>query len=366
MIRYIVFGVVLVIHIIVFGILFSSPSGEKKQEAPKVEQTEDVVSEQAQGSTPSASDASEESQTAAMSAPKKSALEKDTSDPGFHQSPFSKSYFASRNRALPAVIKKDVYNCNAAGVFDVNTHSLLWGHNESRSYAIASLTKMMTALLLMEDLHDSSKNVTLQTQVKVTRAASKIGGRQVWLDPRESFCVEDLLKAMMIRSANDCAYQIGEFLAGGDISVFVQRMNLRAKQLNCNTLYYYNPHGLPTDSRKENSGSVSELAYLAERLWHYPELIKWTSTRIDMIREDTKPFQLVSTNKLLQTCSGVVGLKTGMTNKAGYCIVVICEREGRKIIVVVLGTSPQKGGGRMRDKIAKQLVDWAYMDTGSL
>ena len=269
---------------------------------------------------------------------------------------YTPTYYARENRALPTKLATDAGTAHAVAVIDVSRHALLYGRNEGNSLPIASLTKMMTVNLLMEDLQAGKQGLTLDTPVKVTKAAAAIGGHQVWLDPRETFTIDELLKCVIIRSANDCAFLLGEFLANGDISAFIARMNSRAKELGCRGFLFHNSHGLPTNSGKENQGNPLELAYMAERLWQYPEVMRWAATRQEFIREKTKPFQLDTTNNLLRTCPGVNGLKTGMTNAAGFCLVATCERNERRVIVVVLGMPSAKA----RDKLAAALVEWAY------
>lgn len=272
--------------------------------------------------------------------------------------PYSPAYYAMRLQTLPAALEKSVADCAAALVIDADQHTILWGKSITQTRPLASLTKMMTTLLLMEELNRPGATLTLQTTVKVSVAASKVGGHQVWLDPRESFTIDELLKCILIRSANDCAYLIGEYLANGDHEAFVRRMNARARELGCTTFEFHNSHGLPQGSPpRENMGTMPELAYLAEQLWKYPEAMKWAGTRQEFIRENTrKPFQLDSTNRLLRTTPGVCGLKTGMTNKAGFCIVITSEREGRRRIVIVMGCTQAK----VRDAIAEKLVEWSY------
>ncbi len=275
--------------------------------------------------------------------------------------PFTPNYYRQQNATLPTELNRLISNCNAAAVIDPDQKIMLWGKNVTQQFPLASLTKMMTVLLLMEEIHQGNKAITLESSVKVTRNATKIGTRQVWLDPRETFTIDELLKCALIRSANDCAFLLAEFLGGGSHDAFVKQMNARARQLGCRDFVFYNSHGLPVgEGKEENQGSVLELAYLAERLWQYPEVMKWTATRQEFIRENTKkPFQLDTTNSLLRTCPGVNGMKTGMTNKAGFCIVVTCEREQKRMIAIVMGVSG-RGGDKTRDEIARRLLEWAY------
>lgn len=274
---------------------------------------------------------------------------------------FSDDYFTPAGLTPPAALLKSTEVCQAAGVFTLPDRRLLWGKKVESVYPIASLTKMMTSLLVMEEIHQGSAGITLQTPVRVSKNATRIGTRQVWLDPRETFTVDELLKCVLIRSANDCAFLLGEFLGGGSHEEFVKRMNNRARQLGCRRFVFNNAHGLPHGREgQENQGCILELAYLAERLWQYPEVMKWTATWQEYIRENTqKPFQLDSTNRLLRSCPGVNGMKTGMTDQAGYCLVATCEREQGRVVAVVMGVKG-RGGDKVRDEIARQLIEWAY------
>jgi len=340
--KYLLYGMIIAIHLAIVSLFFMgdslNQSGKKKPEPETL------------------------TETAESANPGDDLLPPEQSRPGKQTlPPFSPDYYLQQNATLPAELNRMISNCNAAAIIDPDQKTILWGKNVTQQYPLASLTKMMTVLLLMEEIYQGNKGITLESTVKVTKAATKIGVRQVWLDPRETFTVDELLKCALIRSANDCAFLLAEFLGGGSHDSFVKQMNTRARQLGCQNFVFYNAHGLPdTKTSKENQGSVLELAYLAECLWQYPEVMKWTATRQEFIRENTKkPFQLDTTNALLKTCPGVNGMKTGMTNKAGFCIVVTCEREQKRLIAIVMGVSG-RGGDKTRDEIAKRLIEWAY------
>jgi len=351
MLKYFLIGIVLAIHIFVvaifwFGDTLSLAPGDDTSMA---EEEQAVPEMRADGSAPAVPDS-----LAAMGASARNISA--TTLPNY-----SEQYFGRKNLSLPAAILKKASNCQAAAVFVVESHTMLWGKNVETAYPIASLTKMMTTLLLMDEIHQGQRGITLETPVRVTKNATRIGTRQVWLDPRETFTIDELLKSILIRSANDCAYLLGEFLAEGSHDEFVKRMNARGKQLGCRKFMFYNAHGLPFGKKDlENQGCILELAYLAERLWQYPEVMKWTATRQEFIRENTKkPFQLDTTNRLLRSCPGVNGMKTGMTDQAGYCLVATCERQQGRVIAIVMGVKG-RGGDKIRDEIARQLIEWAY------
>ncbi len=345
MLKYFLIGIVLAIHIFVvaifwFGDTLSVASGGDTSETTEMAAADSALS-------------APESLAAKGPAPKDFTSTRLAN--------YSEQYFRRNDLSLPAAVLKLANNCQAGAVFVVESRTILWGKNVDIAYPIASLSKMMTTLLLMEEIHQGRRGITLQTPVRVTKNASRIGTRQVWLDPRETFTVDELLKSILIRSANDCAYLLGEFLADGSHDEFVKLMNARGKQLGCSKFMFYNAHGLPFGRQGlENKGCVLELAFLAERLWKYPEVMKWTATRQEFIRENTKkPFQLDTTNRLLRSCPGVNGMKTGMTDQAGYCLVATCERQQGRVIAIVMGVKG-RGGDKIRDEIARQLIEWAY------
>lgn len=256
---------------------------------------------------------------------------------------------------LPADLDRRVEACRTGVVVDWTAGRLLWAKDEQTAVPIASLTKMMTVLLLMEDIEDRP-DISLSTPVKVTVTASDIGGRQVWLDPRETFTLDELLKSVMIRSANDCAFLMGEFLAGGDTAGFVRRMDTRARDMGLTTPVFHNAHGLPADDGSENLGCAVELAFLAGVLLDYDDVVRYSSMRLSYIRENTEPFQLLNTNKLISSCPGVNGMKTGYTSKSGHCLAATCDRGGRVVIVVVTGCS----SAAIRNDLVTGLIEWAY------
>jgi D-alanyl-D-alanine carboxypeptidase (penicillin-binding protein 5/6) len=328
--RLIIILFVVVLHLAVLAWLLGSCHG-RRTEPPRETPAEQVGdAEHAQQSARPAADA-----------------------PGRDSAPaeYSDDFFADAVRPLPAALAERARICKAGVLIDWTRRLCLWDRNSTRAY-----TKMMTVLLLMRDL-ERRDDLSLSSVIPVTASAAKVGGRQVWLDPRESFSLDDLLQCILIRSANDCAYLVAEFLGGGDQKAFVARMNRTAAAMGLDSFTFYNSHGLPVSgSRQENVGSPRQLAYLAGLLMHYEDVVKWSSTRLSYIREDTKPFQLVNTNKLIDSCPGVNGMKTGYTSKSGYCLTATCARNGREVIAVALGCP----SGKSRDELVRGLIEWAY------
>ena len=271
--------------------------------------------------------------------------------------PYSATFFTEARIDPSPALRKQIDICRTGVLVDWSRRRLLWGKKETKAVPIASLTKMMTALLLMEAIRDDPA-LRLDKKIQVTREAAAVGGRQVWLDPRESFPLQDILRAMMIHSANDAAFLISQTVAGSETE-FVKRMNRRAKTLGLHSFVFHNAHGLPEGpTREENMGSAIELAYLAGRLLAYDDVTRWTSTRLSYLepRIDGKKTQLLNTNKLVGRVPGVNGMKTGYTSKSGYCLTATCNRDNRKIIVVVTGCAR----GTERDKLAAALIEWGY------
>lgn len=209
----------------------------------------------------------------------------------------------------------------------------------------ASVTKLMTFLIVHDRIATGA--LSLSTEVTVVGEDSKIGGTQVWLAPGEKFTVEDLLYAMMIQSANDCAHALAR-TAGGSRDAFVALMNERARGLGMTRTHFRTPHGLPPASRKNADGDLTtprDLALLSRELLLKTDILRYTSVMERVFRPgQPAPREVVmrNHNHLIGRVRGVDGLKTGFTSGAGYCLSATAERDGRRIIVVVMGSPDQK------------------------
>lgn len=272
--------------------------------------------------------------------------------------PLFGTHFIYRNAIqgnLPAV--PETSEIRAGILVNLNTRQVLWSKNPRQGYPIASMTKMMTLLLAAEAMERNPK-LDRDTPVKVTLAASKIGGSQVWLDPRETFPLGELLKAVAIKSANDAAYLVAEYINDGDVAGFVGRMNRRARELRMPSTAFVNPYGLKAEDGKNSISSAEGMAILAEYILEYPDIMALCSTRAAKFRPDGAKgqLQLTSTNHLLNRCSGVDGLKTGYIKESGYCITVTCLRGGKRMVAVVMG-SPSSA---KRNAAVAKLLDWGY------
>ncbi len=336
-----VFALVVVVHVAIILLLWRPGS---TQEPEDTELPDSHAEETAPDSSPADPSSPDSSGTTPSRLP----------EPGPRV--WTKADLLSSPPPLAPELERQTQGCKTGVLLDWGNKEVLWQKNPGTAVPIASMTKMMTALLLMEAI-ESRDDLSLATPVKVSATAAGIGGSQVYLDPRETFSLDELLKCIMIFSANDAAHLIGEFLGNGDVQVFVARMNRRAADLALDSLSYHNPHGLPTATRVENKGGAMDLAFLGGRLLEYPQIVKWSATWRSRLRENTdKPFDLVNRNRLVKRCPGVNGMKTGFTQKAGSCVTVTCTRGGRVLIATVTGCS----GKDRRDKLVTALLAWGY------
>ncbi|MBX3737665.1 MAG: D-alanyl-D-alanine carboxypeptidase [Candidatus Didemnitutus sp.] len=250
-------------------------------------------------------------------------------------------------------------------VIDVATGQTIWEDSADVSNPPASMTKLMTFAVLHDKLADGS--LTLQTMVQVDAADARMGGTQVYLDPREQFTVEELIYAMMIQSANDAAHALAR-TAAGSVEGFVELMNAKARALGMNSTTFRSPHGLPPPSRRVSEGDLStprDFAQLCRYLVQNTDVLKYTSVRERAFgaARAKGPVVMINHNKLLGKIAGVDGLKTGYTEAAGYCLSATAERNGRRIVAVIMGSfGPNRSvdKGRARDLKMIELIDRAF------
>jgi len=232
-----------------------------------------------------------------------------------------------------------------AMVIDAANGKVIFADDADRTNPPASVTKLMTFLVV----HDAIRagTLTLGTPVTITREDAGMGGTQVWLEAGESFAVEDLLYALLIQSANDAAHALAR-TARGSVPAFVAEMNRRAQVLGMAQTTFRTPHGLPPRSRKPSEGdltSARDLALLSRELLTHTDVLKYTSVRERTFRPGQPPPREVimrNHNHLLAKVRGVDGLKTGFTAAAGFCLAATAERDGRRLIVVVVGSPDAK------------------------
>lgn len=208
--------------------------------------------------------------------------------------------------------------------------NVLYEFNPDERLQIASVTKVMTMLLIFEAL-DSGK-IHYDDMVSASEYAASMGGSQVYLEPGEQMSVDDMLKAIAISSGNDAAVAMAEFV-GGSEEAFVEMMNKKAEALGCENTHFCNCNGL--DEPDDHYSSARDVAKISCELIKHTDVFNYTTTWMDTLRDGS--FGLSNTNKLLKTYNGATGLKTGSTSKALYCLSASAERNGVSLIAVVLG-----------------------------
>jgi len=244
---------------------------------------------------------------------------------------------------------------------DAATGKTLLEENADLVTPPASMTKLMTFAVLYDKLQSGS--IGLSSQVKIDASDAKMGGTQVFLDPSETFSVEELIYAMMIQSANDAAHALARFSAGSPES-FVELMNAKARELGMAHTTFRSPHGLPPASRRIADGDLTtprDFATLCRYLVTKTDVLKYTSTKErDFGPARAKgPQHMINHNKLLGRVEGVDGLKTGYTQGAGYCLSATALRNNHRVIVVIMGAFGPGGAidkGVSRDRKTVELL----------
>ena len=241
----------------------------------------------------------------------------------------------------------------SALLMDIATGTVLYEQNAHERLAPASVTKVMTMLLIMEAI-DSGKIGWNDTVIASEAAAAK-GGSQIYLKVGESMSVTDMVKSIAVSSANDCACAMAEHVAGSE-AAFVQMMNSRAAELGMNDTNFVNCTGLDDDENaKEHLTSAYDIALMSRELMkNHPDIQKFTTIWMDTVRNGE--FGLSNTNKLVRFYPGATGLKTGFTSSAGYCLSATAQRDGFALVAVVMGceTSQDRFGA------CKQLLDYGF------
>ena len=241
----------------------------------------------------------------------------------------------------------------SAALMDVATGTLLYEANAHEPLAPASVTKVMTMLLIMEAV-DSGK-IAMSDTVTASEAAAAKGGSQIYLKVGETMSVSDMLKSIAVSSANDCACAMAEHIAGSE-EAFVARMNQRATELGMKDTHFVNCTGLDDgENASEHKTSAYDIATMSrELLKNHPDIKKFTTIWMDTVRNGT--FGLSNTNKLVRFYQGATGLKTGFTSGAGYCLSATAQREGMELIAVVMGADTSAN----RNAACKQLLDYGF------
>jgi D-alanyl-D-alanine carboxypeptidase len=265
---------------------------------------------------------------------------------------------AAREKQTAAREKPATAPYLGAIVTETETGKVIFEDNADAVTPPASMTKLMTFAVLHDKL--ASGALTLQTPVTATAADAKMGGTQVWLKEKETFPVEELLYAMMIQSANDAAHALAR-AAAGSAEAFVELMNAKARQLGMNHTTFRTPHGLPPADRRKSDGDLStprDYAILSRYLLLETDVTKYTSIRSRPFgaSRPNGPVVMNNHNHLLGKVAGLDGLKTGFTNGASFCLAATAERNGRRVIVVAMGSPDSK----TRDLKVAELIEQGF------
>ncbi len=240
------------------------------------------------------------------------------------------------------------FKVKSAYLADYLTGTVLYAKNELEKLPIASVTKIMTSLLVFEAL--KSGKITYEESVTVSDYAASMGGSQVYLEPGEQMSVHDLMKAMMISSANDATVALAEHIAGS-VETFVGMMNNRAAALGMTNTYFKNPHGLDEEG---HYSCARDVAFMTRELLSHEGVTDFTTVWMDTIRDGS--FGLSNTNKLIRYYNGATGMKTGFTNAAGFCLSGTAMRDGLHLIAVVLGGE----SSNERFGTVKKMLDYGF------
>lgn len=242
-------------------------------------------------------------------------------------------------------------NAKSAILMERDTGKILYDKNEHEKLPPASMTKIMTLLIIMEEIDKG--HLKLQEKVRVSERASSMGGSQIFLAEGEEMTVEDLVKGIAIASGNDASVAMAEKISGSE-EAFVDRMNEKAKALNLKNTKFQNASGLPAE---DHYSTAHDMAIISKELLKYEDITEYTSIYEDYLRKgEENEFWLVNTNKLVKFYPGVDGLKTGYTNEAKYCLTATAKKDDMRVIAVVMGSDTVKE----RNAVISQMLDYAF------
>ena len=245
-------------------------------------------------------------------------------------------------------------NCKSAILIEATTGKVLYEQNADEALPPASVTKVMTLLLVMEAIDEGK--IKLDDMVSTSAHAASMGGSQIFLEEGEQMSVEDMLKSVIIASANDAACALAEFVSGSE-EAFVARMNERARELGMQNTTFENTNGLD-DTAQNHLTSARDIAIMSAELIKHEKILEYSSIWMDTIRNGE--FGLTNTNRLVRFYKGCTGLKTGSTAKAGFCISATAERDGVKLVAVIMGAESRD----IRNAAATKLLDWGFANFG--
>ena len=255
--------------------------------------------------------------------------------------------------AAPAAAEELAVDAQACLLMEKTTGEVLYAVNEHEQLEPASVTKIMTLLLVMEAIDSGSLHY--DDMVTASAYACSMGGSQIWLKENEQMTVEDMLKAVCVASANDASVALAEHIAGS-AEAFVEKMNQRAAELGMEDTHFVNPTGLPAEGHVTSAYDIALMS--RELILHHPDIRRFTTIWMDTLRDGE--FGLSNTNKLIRYYEGATGLKTGSTDSALYCLSATAEREGMELIAVIL-KSPTS---TQRFESAKVLLNYGFAAYG--
>ena len=245
------------------------------------------------------------------------------------------SFFIIKQKAISSNNDSFLQDAKSGCLIECKTKKLIYGKNQNERLAPASMTKIMTMILVLEKIYNNE--ISYDDIVVTPKVASSLGGSQIYLAEGEKMSVHDLLKGMCIASANDAAMSLAIYV-GGTEKLFVNMMNKKAVEMGLENTNFVNAYGFDDPNHYSSSMDMALMAsYLIN---NYPDILKYTSTYEDYIREDTeKRFWLVNTNKLIKFVDGVDGLKTGWTDNSDYCLTATISKNNERFIAVAMGCS---------------------------
>ena len=268
------------------------------------------------------------------------------------------------NVPINAVVKNDQtkavnnidlgLNCKSAVLMEASSGKILYEQNPDEALPPASVTKIMTLLLVMEAIETGKVSYT--DMVRASANACSMGGSQIYLEENEEMSLEDMLKSVVIASANDAAVALAEHISGTE-EAFVEQMNIKAEELGMTNTKFENTNGLD-DTVENHLTSARDIAIMSRELIKYPKITEYSSIWMDSIRNGE--FGLTNTNRLIRFYKGATGLKTGSTSKAGFCISATAERDGMTLIAVIMGAESRD----IRNAAAVSLLDYGFANYG--
>lgn len=242
-------------------------------------------------------------------------------------------------------------NAKSGMLIEATTGEILYEKNKDDRVAVASMTKMVAQIIILENIENGT--LSWDEKITVSKNAADMGGSQIWLQQGEQMTVRDLMKGITMASANDATVALAERIAGTE-EAFVEQMNNKVKELGLKNTNFVNPTGLDEDN---HYSSAYDMAIIAKELLKHKQILEFSSVYEDYIRQDTpNKFWVVNTNKLIRFYEGADGLKTGFTDDAGYCMAVTAKRDGMRLIAITLGEEK----GSIRNEETTELLNYGF------